>query len=207
MVKGSDGLEHCPVTGCEHAGFASQRGCRKHVKNIHAWYFYFEARPTIRPLPFAIAEAKEKVCKQQVPGCSTDNDFACSFSQWLQSSCGGGKSCKQSDNSVTRALKFLKFCCDENGATEEEAMNCPNLIDYALGSPKLLTKFVDSLKDRWGIGRSGQISYVASISDLLDFRTFNCPPASVLQNFAVTEVYVKRAHFTANVMNPCWKTV
>ena len=32
LVKGSDGLDHCPVTGCEHAGFASKRGCRKHVK-------------------------------------------------------------------------------------------------------------------------------------------------------------------------------
>ena len=34
----------------------------------------------------------------------------------------------------------------------------------------------------------GQICYVASISDLLDFRKSNRPPASVLQNFAVTEV-------------------
>ena len=73
LVKGTDGLEHCPVTGCEQAGFAGQRSCRKHVKNIHAWYFYFDTKPTIRPSPFAIAEAKEKVCKQQVPGCSTDN--------------------------------------------------------------------------------------------------------------------------------------
>ena len=193
LVKGHDGLEHCPVTGCEHPGFASQRGCRKHVKNIHAWYFYFDAKPNVCPSPFAIAEAKEKVCKQQVPGCSTDNDFARSFSQWLQSSCGGGKSRKQSDNSVTRALKFLKFCCDENCVADEDVLNCPNLIDYALGSPHLLTNFVDSLKDKWGIGQSGQISYVSSISDLLDFRKFNRPPASVLQNFAVTEVYVKRA--------------
>ena len=44
-----------------------------------------------------------------------------------------------------------------------------------------------------GVGQSGQVSYVASISDLLDFCKFNRPPASVLQNFAVTEVYVKRA--------------
>ena len=154
LVKGTNGLEHCPVTGCEHAGFASQRGCCKHVKNIHAWYFYFDTKPTIRSSPFA------KVCRQQVPGCSTDNDFASSFSQWLQSSCGGGKSRKQSDNSVTRASKFLKFCCDENGAAEEDVMNCPSLIDYALGSPQLLTNFVDSLKDKWGIGQSGQISYV-----------------------------------------------
>ena len=68
-----------------------------------------------------------------------------------------------------------------------------HLIDYALGCPELLTKFVDSLKDKWGIGRSGQMCYVASISDLLNFRKFNRPAASVLQNFAVTEGYVKRA--------------
>ena len=35
LMKGSDGLDHCPVTGCEHAGFASKRGCRKHVKTKH----------------------------------------------------------------------------------------------------------------------------------------------------------------------------
>ena len=86
-------------------------------------------------------------------------------------------------------------------------MNCPNLIDYTLGSPQLLTNFVDSLKDKWGIGQSGQISYVASISDLLDFRKFNCPPASVLQNFAVTEVYVKRARkCLAKDMRANWTT-
>ena len=67
------------------------------------------------------------------------------------------------------------------------------MIDYAWGSPHLLTNFVDSLKDKWGIGQSGQISYTSSISDLLDFRKFNRPPTSVLQNFAVSEVYVKRA--------------
>ena len=55
---------------------------------------------------------------------------------------------------MTRALKF---CCDEYGAAEEDMINCPNVIDYVLGSPQLLTKFVDSLKDRWRIGQPGQI--------------------------------------------------
>lgn len=207
LVKGGDGLEHCPVTGCEHPGFTSQRGCRKHVKTIHGWYYYFDEKPTACPSPFAIDQAKEKVCRQPVPGCSTDNDFARSFSQWLRSSGGGGKSSKQSDSSVTRALKFLKFCSDENGGAEEDVINSPNLIDYALGSPHLLTKFVDSLKDKWGIGQSGQIAYVASISDLLDFRKFDRPPASVLQNFAVTEVYVKRARkCLAKNMRANWTT-
>ena len=34
----SDGLFHCPVQGCKHDGFTTQRGCRKHAKNKHRWY-------------------------------------------------------------------------------------------------------------------------------------------------------------------------
>ena len=205
LVKGSDGLDHCPVTGCEHAGFASKRGCRKHVKTKHAWYYYFDEKPTVCTSPCVIDESNANKESKTVPCCSTDNDFARSFSKWLQSSCGGGKSRKQSDISVTRALKFIKFCCDENGEGEEEVLRTPNLIDYALGCPQLLTKFVDALKDKWGIGQSGQICYVASISDLLDFRKFNRPPASVLQNFSVTEVYVKRARkYLAKDMRSNW---
>ena len=64
---------------------------------------------------------------------------------------------------------------------------------------------MDTLKDKWGIGHSGQICYVASISDLLDFRKFNRPPASVLQNFAVTKEYVKRAgKYLAKDMRSNW---
>ena len=35
LAKNGDRLDHCPVTGCEPVGFASQRGCRKHVKTKH----------------------------------------------------------------------------------------------------------------------------------------------------------------------------
>ena len=84
-------------------------------------------------------------------------------------------------------------------------LGCTNLIDYALGNAQLLTKFVNTLKDKWGIGQSGQISYIASISDLLEFRKFNRLPAVVLQNFAITEVYVKRARkCLAKVMRSNW---
>ena len=74
-----------------------------------------------------------------------------------------------------------------------------------MGCPELLTKVVDSLKGKWGIEHSGQMCYAASISDLLDFRKFNRPAASVLQNFAVTEVYVKRARkYLAKDMRSNW---
>ena len=59
---------------------------------------------TLCSSPFAVSEPHEQGSKI-VPYCSTDNDFARLFSQWLQSSCGEEKSRKQSDVSVTRALK------------------------------------------------------------------------------------------------------
>ena len=194
LIENSDGLIGCPIAGCDHPGFSSRRGCRKHVKAKHSWYHYFDEKPKLPEdnslLTFARYASKGKGSK--IPNCSKDNDFARSFSQWLQSSCGGGKSHKQSDISVTRVLKFIKFCCDESGEAED-LFSFPNMIDYMLGSPQLLTNFLDSLDKTWGIGQSGRMAYVASISDLLDFRKFCSPPASVLQNFAVTEVYVRRA--------------
>ena len=35
----SDGLFRCPVQGCKHDGFTTQRGCRKHAKSKHRWSF------------------------------------------------------------------------------------------------------------------------------------------------------------------------
>ena len=40
-----DGLFHCPGQICNHDGFTTQRGCRKHVKNKHSWYYYFDEKP------------------------------------------------------------------------------------------------------------------------------------------------------------------
>ena len=41
----SDGLFHCPVQICNHDGFTTQGGCRKHVKSKHSWYYYFDEKP------------------------------------------------------------------------------------------------------------------------------------------------------------------
>ncbi|CAB4023749.1 Hypothetical predicted protein [Paramuricea clavata] len=77
LVKDRDGLDHCPVTGCEHPGFASQRGCRKHVKIKHGWYYYFDEKPNVSidlfdTSPSAANGTNEKASRT-VPGCFTDN--------------------------------------------------------------------------------------------------------------------------------------
>ena len=43
----ADSLYHCPIHLCEHEGFQSQRGCRKHVNNKHSWFFYFDEKPRV----------------------------------------------------------------------------------------------------------------------------------------------------------------
>ena len=42
LVKANDGLLLCPVIHCDHDEFYSQRGCRKHVRNHHDWFYYFD---------------------------------------------------------------------------------------------------------------------------------------------------------------------
>jgi len=42
----TDSLYHCPIQECDHDGFQSQRGCLKHVKTKHSWFFYFDEKPS-----------------------------------------------------------------------------------------------------------------------------------------------------------------
>ena len=36
LVKGSDGLDHCPVTGCEHVGFANYLKLSTNLKFLNS---------------------------------------------------------------------------------------------------------------------------------------------------------------------------
>ena len=45
LKKNEDDCYHCPVINSNHPGFTSKQGCRKHVNNIHPWYFYFDENP------------------------------------------------------------------------------------------------------------------------------------------------------------------
>ena len=44
----TDSLYHCPIQVCDHKGFQSQRGCRKHVYSKHSWFFYFDGKPELK---------------------------------------------------------------------------------------------------------------------------------------------------------------
>ena len=62
-----------------------------------------------------------------------------------------------------------------------------------MGSTENLRCFIDTLQNEWRIGNSGQISYIHALIDLIDFRKITGVSSTILHNFAVVEVFLKRA--------------
>ena len=63
-----DSLYHCPIQTCDHNGFKSQRGGRKHVNTKHSWFFFFDENPTFqvpKNLPMMIHRVKSQ---NKLPG-------------------------------------------------------------------------------------------------------------------------------------------
>ena len=42
------GIVKCPVNDCQHDGFRSVCGARKHIRNKHPWYFHFDEFPMLQ---------------------------------------------------------------------------------------------------------------------------------------------------------------
>ena len=198
----SDGLFHCPVQGCKHDGFTTQRGCRKHAKNKHRRYFYFDEKPNI---------TQTEACQQQSNKNDANDDktslkirralsfdmsskIAQDFLSWLTGSGGGCKSDRQAHQIVSRCLKFLKFCCEVDEDLTFE------IVDFSLCSPNLLFKFVDMMQDEWNLGHAGRIGYLDAIAELGDFRKVKGASESVLRGLTCTELYLKKVLKTVSKM-------
>ena len=66
LRRSADDTFHCPVQECSHAGFQSKRGCRKHVNNLHPWFFYFENDPGPSKSGRWVLQNKHRKCKETV---------------------------------------------------------------------------------------------------------------------------------------------
>ena len=116
-----DGLFHCPVQICNHDGFTTQRGCRKHVKNKHGWFYYFDEKPNSAQMEsfhnqserFEANDRTIPRTKRAIASFDLKNNIAKGFFSWLTGSGGGCKSDRQAQQIVSRCLKFLKFCCED----------------------------------------------------------------------------------------------
>ena len=197
-----DGLFHCPVQICKHDGFTTQRGCRKHVKSKHSWYYYFDEKPDSVQIESFDGQANNNTATDQktarkmrtVATFDKTSDIAKNFLSWLTGSGGGCKSDRQAQQIVNRCLKFLKFCCED----EEELTF--DIVDFSLCSPNLLFKFVDTMQDDWELGHAGRIGYLDAIAELADFRKVNGASDVVLRGLSSTETYLKKARKTVSKM-------
>ena len=192
LKKDDNEIYHCPAESCSHPGFTSKRGCRKHINNIHPWYFYFEENPT-RDINDQMTSTssnqdfKKNTCTIYMPSYPVNSAVALEFSSWLAAICGGGISKSQSQQTASRAMKFLTFC---SGEDEDELTG--SFIDYCSGCPQLVTDFAEVLKNEWKIGSSAQLSYSHAINDLIDFRKAREASSDALRNFGISGIYLTR---------------
>ena len=124
----ADALYHCPIQSWDR--FQNQRGCRRHVNNEHSWFFYFDEKPRV-DLKLALNSFKVQT---KSFGASSPGE---EFTTCLKGSGGGYKKDRPAQQVVSRCLKFLKFCCEEEGQLSFDVM------DLSLCSPNLLFKFID----------------------------------------------------------------
>ena len=198
----SDGLFHCPVQGCKRDGFTTQRDCRKHAKNKHRWYFYFDEKPNITQIEACQEQSnktdnnddKSSLKIRRALSFDMSSRIAQDFLSWLTGSGGGCKSDRQAHQIVSRCLKFLKFCWEEDEDLTFE------IVDFSLCSPSLLFKFVDMMQDEWNLGHAGRIGYLDAIAEMGDFRKVNGASESVLRGLSCTELYLKKVRKTISKM-------
>ena len=206
----TDSLFHFPIQECDHDGFHSQRGCRKHVNNKHSWFFYFDEKPNSTGITDSLKVARNvsmvntiqdqtsettKYAVKLLPQFSLSCDIGEVFTKWLTGSSGGCKKDRAAQQIVTRCFKFLRFCCED----EDELTF--DVVDFSLCSPNLLFKFIDYLQDECKLGHGGRLGYIDAISEMIDFRKLHGASDAVFRKFFATELYLKRARKTvANMM-------
>ena len=97
-----DGLFHCSDQAYNHDGFNTQRGCRKHVKNKHRWYYHFNEKPNSTQIKEACQGNKNEANVPKtlrkirtVASFNMSSDIAQDFLFRLTGSGGGCKSVRQ----------------------------------------------------------------------------------------------------------------
>ena len=126
---------HCPVAACDHPGFTTDRGCRKHVTQRHSWWFFFNEKPNAdkvfsdKLMPTRLdcnCYCKRRASTSTMPSFEMTSRFDKDFSHWFTSDWGGSKSAEQATQIAGRLLKFLHFCSpdpDSNWNITESAIN------------------------------------------------------------------------------------
>ena len=100
---------------CKFVSTMDSKSCRKHVKNKHSWYYYFDEKPdsTLNVDETNKCEASDQKIitrkSRAIASFDPTNNIAKNFFLWLTGSGGGCKSDQRAQQIVSKCLKFLKF--------------------------------------------------------------------------------------------------
>ena len=199
----------CPLSNCDSLSFKSQRGCRKHVSTKHGWYYYFEEKPNMESV---LCEKQQQLGQRQIR--SSTKSMASfrkniqvykDLSRWLTSVIGGCKSIIQAEQTCSKVVKFLRFCCTDSS----DEWDVPySVVDYYLGSLSSISEFIEHLKDTWKVGYAGILGYMNSLSHLLDFRRLSIGSSESINGFMACEIYLSRVKKSlSKEMKAEWTTV
>ena len=162
----------------------------------HGWYYYFDKKPNAEEALPAQAVSKNSVIQKtkrsqtnDMPSFSKTCTVNRLFSNWLVSPGGSLKSRSQADQICCRVLKFVKFCCQDACSSWDIPFN---VIDYCLGSIRLLSDYVKYLETEWKVGSSGIIGHINAISHLHDFRRMSETRHANNRSFIPAEIYIQR---------------
>ena len=187
-----DGQFVCGVENCMHTGFRSSRGLRRHIDTIHAWYYYFDKKPSVSrdDLVQDPEKIRAKCLTRNVPSFSVTEGIGADFYKWLQAPLGAGKNAREAKQIARRGMKFLLHVMGDDFISDSQAW--ADYIDCAIGSPSAVIRFMETITCEWKMSSSGALNYVKSICDLADFRKSQGVSDAVLRAFSVTEVYLRR---------------
>ena len=184
-------LYTCPIKLCLHADFKSCRGLRKHINIKHPWYYYFDEQPVVKREDMVdITPIPKRASTASKPSFSLDEGIGYDFLTWLGTSCGGGKSNKESRQIGKRAMKYFMHAMGNN---ENDVELSNDFVDCCLSSAAIFISFLKTIEVDWKVGPSGAVNYVKAITDFIDFRKASGVSDNTLRCFAVVEVYLRRA--------------
>ena len=120
-------------------------------------------------------------------GCGKD------FVLWQSSIWGGGKKMREAKTIGRRAMKYLYHSM---GGEENDSCAIEEYIDFVVGSPQLLLRFLRHIIDNLELKASAVLAYLRAIADLADYRKSKGCSDNILRSFAVTEVYLRKCKAT-----------
>ena len=149
----------------------------KHIHNKHGWYSYCDKKPDEGlknhvKLSRAKPPPKQKANSNRMPSFSKENPIAIEFSSWLRSAVGRGRVESVADQIVSRAFKYLRYCCDE---TEDDELD-ESKIAFCIGSTDHFIQFIELVEKDYDIGPLVRVGYLNAVLELIDFR--KCKGAS-----------------------------